>query len=79
MTDEEIIKLFRDVKITFSRHCHSGIAGYLSPDHHCGCRRCRTDRGEPWSEETEAQAALDSAEAQAAFKGWLFPMRGGGK
>lgn len=64
--------------VTFSINCHSGIASYLRPGHQCGCKRCLTERGEQWTEETEAQAAIDSKEAQAAFKAHLFPMRGSG-
>lgn len=60
--------LFRGVRITFSPHCHSGIASYISLDHRCGCRRCRSERGEQWTEETELEAAAHSKLAQAEMR-----------
>lgn len=58
------------VKITFSRNCHSGIASMVAQGHQCGCWRCRESRGEPWDDVTEAQAAADSAVAQKAMRVW---------
>ena len=64
---QELLDLFKDVKITFSQHCHSGIANYKSPDHVCGCWRCRKARNEEWTIETETQARMDSEEARRNF------------
>ena len=60
-----------NVKLTFSINCHSGITSLLGPDHRCGCRRCREERGEPWDDATEAQAARDSKAAQKAMREWV--------
>ncbi len=65
---ESLADVFRGVKLTFSKNCHSGIASAISPDHKCGCWRCRTKRGEPWNEETESQAEKDSVKAQKLFR-----------
>jgi len=51
-------------KMTFSINCHSGIAHLLGADHQCGCWRCRNERGDEVTEESEARAALDSKRAQ---------------
>lgn len=59
-----------NVRYTFSQHCHSGIANFVEPGHVCGCQRCRKERGEEWTEETEAQAAKDSALASKRFREW---------
>lgn len=58
-------------RYTFSINCHSGIASFVGPDHKCGCRRCREERGEPHDEATEAQAAADSKTAQAGMREWV--------
>lgn len=47
-------------KVTFSKNCASGLLG----GNRCNCWRCRKTRGEPVTEETEALAANESAEAQ---------------
>ena len=59
-----------NVRYTFSIHCHSGIANFVEQGHLCGCHRCRKERGEEWTEETEAQAAADSAIAKQRFREW---------
>lgn len=56
------------VRMSFSRNCHSGIQSLLGTDHKCGCWRCRRDRGEEWTEETEKQAEIDSNNARKAMK-----------
>ncbi len=56
------------VRVTFSINCHSGLESMLGPGHQCGCWRCREERSEEWTEETEAQAAVDSEEAQRLFR-----------
>lgn len=43
MTDQEMAEIFRGVKITFSKHCKSGIVGRDK----CPCWRCKRERGEP--------------------------------
>ena len=58
----------RGLRWTFSINCHSGIASFVEEGHQCGCKRCLTDRGETWTDETEAQAERDSKAAQLAFK-----------
>lgn len=64
----DYLKLLFDVKFSFSPNCHSGIASYVAEGHKCGCRRCREERGEPWDEQTEAQAARDSQFASEKFR-----------
>ncbi len=56
------------LRYTFSINCHSGIVSFVKPDHKCGCKRCRQERGEPWDEQTEAQAKADSEFAQKALR-----------
>jgi hypothetical protein len=56
------------VKFTFSKNCCSGIVHILGEDMRCQCRRCRQERGEPVTEETEQQAAALSAEARAKYQ-----------
>lgn len=57
-------------KMTFSVNCCSGLIG-----ERCQCWRCRKDRGEPVTEETEAEAERLSKEAQEAqrlkMREWL--------
>ena len=62
------------LRYTFSINCHSGIASLIGPDHKCGCKRCRTERGQPWDETTEAQAAEDSKLAQVKMREWAREM-----
>ena len=62
------------LRFTFSINCHSGIASLISDDHKCGCKRCREQRGEPWDEATEAQAAEDSKLAQIQMRKWARAM-----
>ncbi len=64
-------------KLTFSINCHSGIVSLLGPDRVCGCWRCRESRGEPWTEETEAEAAEQSNLAQAAMRRFALKRAGG--
>ncbi len=67
MSDEWIPALedvLRDsgVRVSFSRWCISGLV----PD--CGCRRCRTKRGEPVTKETERNAEERSQRESVAFR-----------
>jgi hypothetical protein len=73
---EQLDKLVKDngLRFTFSINCHSGIASLLGPDHKCGCKRCLTERGEPWDDTTEAQAAADSKLAQVKMREWARSM-----
>jgi len=61
--------------MTFSINCSSGIIHLLGKDKKCNCWRCRKGRGEEVTEETEAQAAQESAAAQKAqrqkMKDWF--------
>lgn len=52
------------VKITFSKNCRSG----LLPKDTCQCWRCRQERGEPVTEESEQIAARAAVEADLKFK-----------
>lgn len=67
---KELDAILKDanLKVTFSKNCHSGIASEIAPDHKCGCWRCRESRGESWNEETEAQAGRHSKQAQESLK-----------
>lgn len=58
--------VFRNVRLTFSMHCHSGLIGFTRPGHQCSCWRCKGERGEPYDTVTEMQAACDQADAQFA-------------
>lgn len=49
---------------TFSKNCYSGIVSVLGKDTKCLCYRCCIKRGETPTEETESQAAENSARAQ---------------
>lgn len=62
------------LRYTFSINCHSGIASLIGPDHECGCKRCLTERGQPWDEMTEAQAAEYSKQAQVKMREWAREM-----
>lgn len=48
-------------RITFSRNCRSGL---LREGEVCNCRRCRQERNEPVTAESEAQAARESGKAR---------------
>ena len=60
MTNEELEKAL-NVPFTFSKNCASGLL------ERCECWRCRHQRSEPVTEETEALAAKQSEEAKEAF------------
>ena len=62
------------LRFTFSINCHSGIASLIDKDHKCGCKRCLTERGVPWTEAMEAQAAEDSKAAQVKMREWARSM-----
>ena len=66
----DVIVKDNGLRFTFSINCHSGIASLISEDHRCGCKRCREQRGEPWDDATEAQAAEDSKAAQVKMREW---------
>jgi len=68
--EDQFDELIRNsgVRLSFSKNCHSGTQSLISPDHACGCWRCRKSRGEEWTAETEAQAAEDSRKASAIFR-----------
>lgn len=54
-------EVFRGVKITFSRWCISGIVS------NCGCRCCREEQGDVWTEYTEDSAR---ARSEIVTKAW---------
>jgi hypothetical protein len=60
----DYLGFFKDLKITFSKHCRSG----LLPAGTCQCWRCRKSRGEEATEETELIAEAEAAVADASFK-----------
>lgn len=62
MLDDLLRENAGKIVLTFSRNCISGIA----PD--CRCRRCLSDRGEPWDKETEKLAAERSAIETQRFR-----------
>lgn len=64
----EFAELFRGVKFTFSINCCSGIVSLLGPDARCECWRCRKERGQDATDETERNAAEISKSAQIAMR-----------
>jgi hypothetical protein len=54
--------------ITFSINCCSGIVSLLGAAARCECWRCRENRGEPVTDETEALAAEISRQAQVKLR-----------
>lgn len=62
---KQLVALLKDadVEVTFSMHCASGLIGDM-----CQCHRCRRGRGEPVTDETEAQAAREARLADRAFR-----------
>lgn len=60
MTDREAMRQLEallDVPFTFSLHCRSGVLP------RCECWRCRGERGEPVTDETNRLAAEQAAQA----------------
>lgn len=49
-------------KVTFSRNCRTGL---LQEGEVCNCWRCRKERGEEVTDETEARAERESNESRA--------------
>jgi hypothetical protein len=62
LPNEETLKeVFKNVKFTFSKNCISGLVT------DCDCKRCRQNRGQEVTAETEAAAEERSKTETAAF------------
>lgn len=52
-----------NVPFTFSANCRKGVLPDMEAGRQCQCRRCRQERGEPVTEESERIAKEQAMEA----------------
>lgn len=70
MSRELTLEEALDIPFTFSPNCHVGILSSANLDR-CECGRCRLQRGEPVTDETEALAAANAKKARAGYDEWM--------